>query len=171
MYIYIPRARVCCSCCCVYLTVSCQHKAHTERRLFFPNNVHIKRREGKKCKNFSKTEMNSFFQLSVRVAFEASKVSICFLPFFLFFVCLFFPLSLSLSRLLFRDSSTSSQKHASTKISSDPGLSLSLSSDDDEEEEDAEERGGVAFASSLICASFFSFWSSEERKRKARERE
>lgn len=87
VYIYIPRARVCCSCCCVYLTVSCQHKAHTERRLFFPNNIHIKRREGKKCKNFSKTEMNSFtsclFVCLLRRAFPSAFFSLFCLPFFL----------------------------------------------------------------------------------------
>ena len=73
--------------CCVYLTVSCQHEAHTERRLFFPNNVHIKRREGKKCKNFSKTEMNSFtsclFVWLLRRAFPSAFFSLFCLPFFL----------------------------------------------------------------------------------------
>ena len=77
---------MCCS--CVYLTVSCQHKAHTERRLFFPNNTHIKRREGKKCKNFSKTEMNSFtcrlfVWLLMRRAFPSAFFSLFCLPFFL----------------------------------------------------------------------------------------
>ena len=91
MYIYIPRGVCCCCCCCccccVYLTVSCQHEAHTERRLFFPNNVHIKRREGKKCKNFSKTEMNSFtsclFVWLLRRAFPSAFFSLFCLPFFL----------------------------------------------------------------------------------------
>ena len=89
MYIYIPRGVCCCCCCCccccVYLTVSCQHEAHTERRLFFPNNVHIKRREGKKCKNFSKTEMNSFtsclFVWLLRRAFPSAFFSLFCLPF------------------------------------------------------------------------------------------
>ena len=107
--------------------------------------------------------MNSFtcrlFVRSLLVAFEAS-VSICFFFSFLF---AFFSLSLVCCFVTLR----SSQKHASKNLIRPSSLSFSLSSDD-EEEEDAEERGGVAFASSLICASFLSFWSSEERKRKAR---
>ena len=146
---------------CVF---NCFLPTHTERRLFFPNNVHIKRREGKKCKNFSKTEMNSFTSclfvwLLMRRAFPSAFFSLFCLPFF----------SLSLSRLLFCDSSTSSQKHATTKISSDPVLSLSLSlRRRRRRRRRGRTRWRVAFASSLICASFLSFWSSEERKRKAR---
>ena len=70
---------------CVF---NCFLPTHTERRLFFPNNIHIKRREGKKCKNFSKTEMNSFTSclfvwLLMRRAFPSAFFSLFCLPFFL----------------------------------------------------------------------------------------
>jgi len=121
MYVHTTRARVCCCCSCVYLTVSCQHKAHTERRLFFPNNIHIKRREGKKCKNFSKTEMNSFTCLFVwllRRAFPSAFFSL---------FCLHAFFSLSLSRLLFCNFSTSSQKNTHPQKSHQTQFSLFLS--------------------------------------------
>ena len=151
----------CCCCSCVYLTVSCQH---TPRDACFSQTTLT-----------SNAEKEKSAKTSQKLRWTLSPVCSCgfwgerfHLLFFLFFVCLFFSLSLSLVSfvvLWLFDIITKTRIHKNLIRPS--SLSFSLSSDDDEEE-DAEERGGVAFASSLICASFLSFWSSEECKRKAR---
>ena len=106
--------------------------------------------------------MNAFTCLFVwllRRAFPSAFFSLFCLPFFL---------SLSLSRVVccfvtlrHHHKNTHPQKSHQTQFS----LFLSLQT---KKKKKTQKNVVVVFASSLICSSFLSFWSSEECKRKAR---
>lgn len=164
MYIYIPRARVLLLLLlCVFNCFLPTQSAHRETPVFPKQRSHQTQRR-KKVQKLLKNWWTlspvvcscALFSWLLRRAFPSAFFSLFCLP---------FSLSLSFVVLWLFDIITKTRIHKNLIRPS--SLSFSLSSDD-EEEEDAEERGGVAFASSLICASFLSFWSSEERKRKAR---